>query len=424
MVDFTIQRELPANLILEVGYIGRFGRELPAGIDLGSSSPYFFKDSASGQTFAEAYDQVALALRAGTSASALPAVSWFENQLSGLASSAAAAACRPPNVAVILNSTQCIALLQGSAFQANAVSTLFLQMGVYRQAFLGRPAYNSLQIAALLMATSGGRSNYNAGFVTLRNKYWHGLQFDLNYTYSKALDQVGDVQNNLSIISTGFDRDVDYGFSQADRRHVFNAIFNYDLPFGTGKRWLSGDGWTDYVLGGWYVSGIFRNYSGLPLFVTDNAGVFGNIAGAPAQGAIPLVDPNTLGAGVYSGVSGSGGVGTSGNPAAGGTGLNLFADPAAAFASFRRIQLSRDGRQGRTMAFRGPWFWNLDFRLAKSTRITEKVGFEFSADFFNVFNKVNFATPSLSLNSPANFGVFSTQTGSPRTIQFGARVQF
>jgi hypothetical protein len=280
------------------------------------------------------------------------------------------------------------------------------------------------------MATSGGRSNYHAGFVTLRNRPWHGVQLDLNYTLSKALDQVGDVQNNLSVISTGFDRDIDYGFSQADRRHVFNGTFTYDLPFGAGKRFLSGKGMPDKVFGGWYLSGIFRTYSGLPLFVTDNAGVFGQLAGVPSQGAIPLIDPSTLGAGVHNGVTGSGGVGTSGNPGAGGTGLNLFSNPEAAFKSFRRILLSQDGRQGRAMAFRGPWFWNLDFRLAKSTRITERVGLELSADFFNVFNHVNLANPSLSLNSPANFGVFTTQLVPPnrtegsRWIQIGTRITF
>jgi hypothetical protein len=108
----------------------------------------------------------------------------------------------------------------------------------------------------------------------------------------------------------------------------------------------------------------------------------------------------------------------------------LFADPQAAFKSFRRILLSQDGRQGRANYFRGPGFWNLDFRVAKSTRITERVRFEFSFDFFNIFNHVNLAAPSLSLNSPASFGVFTTQvvpsnrTEGSRWIQFGSRVTF
>ncbi len=413
MLDFTVQREMFGNLILEVGYIGRLGRELPAGIDLGhGSSPYFFKDAASGQTFAEAYDRIACVLRgdAGktigsfTCPAAVQNQAWFENQLPGFGTNG-----------MVTNFS--------SLFINNSVGTIFLQMNLRRLA-LGLQPYNSLQLAAILMATSGGKSNYHAGFATLRNRPRAGLQFDLNYTYAKSLDQVGDVQNNLSLISTGFDRDIDYGFSQADRRHVFNGIFTYDLPFGAGKPWLSGSGAVDKVVGGWYLSGIFRTYSGLPFFVTDSASVFGGLAGAPAQGAIPIVDPSTLNLGVYSGVAGSNNIGTAGNPAIGGTGLNLFANPEAAFRSFRRMLLSQDGRQGRTQAFRGPWFWNLDFRVGKETRLTERVKLEFSADFFNVFNRVNLVSGSLSLNSPTNFGVISGPANAARTVQLGARVQF
>jgi Carboxypeptidase regulatory-like domain len=430
LIDFTIQRELPANLIMEVGYIGRLGRDLPQGVDL-DAAPYFFKDAASGQTFAEAYDRVAVALRGGALPSALPAESWFENQLPGLLASPAAAGCRAPAVPVPLsNSTQCLAQLQGSLFQTNAVATLFLQMGAIRQTALGLPAYNNLQLLAILMATNGGRSNYHAMIATLRNRPWHGLQFDLNYTLAKSLDQVGDVQNNLSVISSPFAPDLDYGPAQSDRRHVFNAIFTYDLPFGKGKPWAS-SGLQDKVMGGWYLSGIYRAYTSLPYFVTDNTGAFGGtVAGVPTQGAILLGDPSSLGSGVHAGVAGSGGVGTAGNPATGGSGLNLFADPEAASKSFRRILLSQDGRQGRATYFRGPGFWNLDFRVGKQTRITERVRFEFSADFFNVFNHVNLAAPSLSLNSPANFGVFTSQVVPPnrsegaRWIQFGARLSF
>ena len=409
--DFTVQREVPGNVIVEVGYVGRLGRDLPQGIDL-AASPYFFVDSASGQSFAQAYDAVALALRSGAATATLPAQAWFENQLPGLG-----AACGAGR-----NSTQCLAQQFSSLFQTNSVPTLFLQMNALRQAALGLQPFNNLQLLAILMASHGGISNYHAMVATVRNRPWKGLQFDANYTFAKSLDQVGDVQNNLALITTGFDRNVDYGPAQSDRRHILNAILNYELPFG-GDR--SSQNWLNTLIGGWYVSGIYQAYSGLPLFVTDNNGVFGgSLANIPANGAIPLGDPSTLGAGVYSGVVGSGGVGTNGNPATGGSGLNLFADPQAAYNFFRRIELSRDGRQGRSNAFRGPGFWNLDLRVAKNTRITRNVDWEFSVDFFNVFNHVNFSNPSLTLNTPASFGVINGTTGGARAIQLGSRFSF
>lgn len=419
LIDFTIQRELPAKLLFEVGYVGRLGRNLPQGQDL-DASPIFFKDSASGQVFAEAFDKVACVLRgdagktiAGfTCPSSVQPQPWFENQLPGLG-------------------TTFLANNFGSLFTTNNVANLYLNMSALRQQSLGLPAYSNLQLLAILMATNGGRSNYHAMFATLRNRPWHGVQFDLNYTLSKALDQVGDVQNNLALISSGFDADIDYGPSQADRRHVFNAVFTYDLPFGRGQRWAN-SGAVERFTGGWYLSGVYRAYSSLPLIVTDNTGfVFaGSIAGVPSQGAIPTVDPATLGPGIYQDVTGSGGIATAGNPATGGTGLNLFASPEAAFRSFRRTLISQDTRQGRGMAFRGPGFWNLDVRLAKETRITERVGVEISADFFNIFNHVNLGAPSLSLNSPTNFGVYTGQVTPPnrtdgsRWIQLGMRFSF
>ena len=113
--DVTVQREVPGRMIVEVGYVGRLGRDLPQGVDL-DASPYFFVDSASGQSFAQAYDAAALALRSGALPATLPAQAWFENQLPGLSASALAAGCRPPAVAAALTSTQCLAALHGSLF--------------------------------------------------------------------------------------------------------------------------------------------------------------------------------------------------------------------------------------------------------------------------------------------------------------------
>src|SRR5438445_10218910 len=64
MIDFTIQRELPGQNILEVGYVGRLARDLAGSFNL-NSAPYFFKDNVSGQTFAQAFDATATQIRTG-----------------------------------------------------------------------------------------------------------------------------------------------------------------------------------------------------------------------------------------------------------------------------------------------------------------------------------------------------------------------
>jgi len=203
----------------------------------------------------------------------------------------------------------------------------------------------------------------------------------------------------------------------------------YDLPMGKGHR-FGGGSLGNRLLGGWYTSGIFSAFSGLPLFVTESSQVWGggSIFGS-GVGMIPTVDPNTFGNSVHGGVLGSNNVGTSTS-----TGLNLFADPAAVFADFRNVQISKDGRTGRSNPLHGLPFWNLDSSLGKKTALTERVSFSIQADFFNIFNHVNFVDPSLSLTSPASFGVISTQlvptsrdntlADGSRWIQLGLRVSF
>ncbi|MCI0537562.1 MAG: carboxypeptidase-like regulatory domain-containing protein [Verrucomicrobiales bacterium] len=422
LIDFTIQRELPANMLLEVGYLGRLGRNLPTNVDM-TAAPFFFRDAASGQTFAQAFDNVACVLRgqggqtiAGFACPAtLQPQPWFDNQLPGLG-------------------TTFLASALSSFFETNNATTLFFVMNTIRPS-LGLPAFNNTQILGTFMRTNRDRSNYHALFFTLRNRPWHGVQFDVNYTFSKSLDQIGLVQNNVAGQTSAFRPDIDYGPSLFDRRHVFNGIFQYELPFGPARRWSTGQNWLNRIIGGWYTSGIFRAQTGLPLVVFDGGGAFGgSLLGAIGLGAIPTVDPASLSASVNRGVAGSGGIGTTGDPArtpTPGTGLNVFADPQAAFNSFRRVLISVDGRSGRPNAFRGLGFWNLDFRLAKETQITERVRFEFSADFFNVFNNVNLFVPAgYSLANRAGFGVITDQfippnrTNGARWIQFGTRIVF
>jgi hypothetical protein len=137
-----------------------------------------------------------------------------------------------------------------------------------------------------------------------------------------------------------------------------------------------------------------------------------------------------LGDGLHSGVRGSGGVGTNGNPGSGGAGLNLFSNPQAAFADFRPILIGSDRREGRANPLVGLGFWNLDFSFGKRIAIKERLGVQLAADFFNIFNNVNFLDPPLSLTSPQSFGVISSQlvpanrSYGSRAIQLSLRVEF
>jgi hypothetical protein len=177
-------------------------------------------------------------------------------------------------------------------------------------------------------------------------------------------------------------------------------------------------------LGGWYVGAIYVANSGLPLTVMESNQAFGggDIFNSIISGAVPIVKPN-YGNSVHSGIAGSGSVGTVGNPATGGSGLNLFADPAAVIGNFRPINVSQDGRSFRG-TLRGLPFWNLDVSVGKRTALTERVNILFSADFLNIFNHVVFSDPTLNLLDPQSFGVVTSQFNTPRAIQLSLRFEF
>lgn len=431
MIDFTIQRELPGQNILEIGYVGRLGRRLAGSFNL-NSAPYFFKDNVSGQTFAQAFDGTAGQLRGnvapflpnGNANPAFTVQPWFENLLPGFGTG-----CGPNGQDV--PSTLCLAAGNTSAFQNGNVTNLFIGMDIYRHFNLGLPTFNNLQVFDLFMRSHKDYSNYHALVVTLRNRPWHGILYDMNYTFSKSLDTVGAVQNSASYYATSFDPGIEYGNSFFDRTHVINATFDYELPFGHGHRIGSSHEVVNKVIGGWYTAGVLRLSSGAPLLVTESNQVFGGGAiFAFPTGEIPLVAPSSLSGGVHTGVTGSDGVGTNSDPSTKGSGLNYFKDPAAALKDFRPILLASDTTTGRSDPLRGFWFKNLDLRIGKITKIHENLGVEYSFDFFNAFNHPTFLDPVLDTTNLANFGVVNTQyipanrnTGS-RWIQFGLRVDF
>jgi hypothetical protein len=307
-------------------------------------------------------------------------------------------------------------------------------MDVYRkfQSGLNLPTFNNLQVFDLFMRSHKDYSNYHSLVVTLRNRPWHGILYDANYTFSKSLDTVGAVQNSASYYATSFDPSIEYGSSFFDHKHIINAVFNYDLPFGHGHKLGSSDHeFVNKFIGGWYTAGVVRFSSGAPILVQESNQVFGGGAiFAFATGEIPLVNPGSLGGGVHNGVAGSNGVGTAGDPATGGSGINYFSNPSAALKDFRPILLASDTSTGRSNPLRGFWFKNLDMRLGKVTTIHERAKLEFSFDFFNAFNHPTFLDPTLDTTNQANFGVVSTQlipanrNAGSRWIQFGMRIDF
>jgi hypothetical protein len=410
-IDFSIQRELRGGIVVEAAWIARAGRHLPQAVNL-TTAPYMFVDSKSGQSFAQAFDAVANAARAGQTPAAQP---WFENQLPGLA---ALKNFNGTNTAYLLTTDR-------ANFANESVSALFRDLGTFRRQ-LGLPLYNNDQAQMEFMRTYIGQSNYQSAILSITKRMSHGLTVTGNYTYANALDDNISNQNNAGFYGNSFHPGVDYGPSSFDRHHVFNAFYVYDIPLGKGHRFAS-QAAADKILGGWYTSGIVTAYSGLPITVTQGSPAFGGgLQLSPNTTAIPTV-PITGGVG-QNFVVGK----TAGTSAAlsTGSGMNLFSNPDQIYSDFRWVNLSTDTRTGRGNPIFGLPFRNFDMTLGKTTRVTERVLTRFSADFFNVFNHPNFNNPTLSLTNAAAFGVISgtftppNRTNSARWIEFGLRVEF
>jgi hypothetical protein len=225
---------------------------------------------------------------------------------------------------------------------------------------------------------------------------------------------IGINQNSLNSASNAYNLEFDFGPAIFDRRHTLNAYWYHQLPFGRGGRW-----W-DKLISGWYTSGIYTYASGLPLDFNQGVcqefgqGIFGNCDSmVPTKGHFSTS--------VHKGVVGSGGVGT--NAGGGGTGLNYFKSPEEVYNAFRQIRISEDTNQHRG-AIRGLGRWNMDLSIGKQTTITERVHLRVSADFTNVFNRVEFSDLFLDFTDPASFGVLNTQYNQPRFIQLGFRVDW
>jgi hypothetical protein len=400
--DLTVQRELPWNMILEVGYIGRFSRNLFNEYSL-NATDYLMKDKASGQTYAQAFDAVAQALRTRSPILAQP---FFDNQI-GLAKCTGLGFA---NCSAMVANQDPTDLINGSLnmFSLNEFNRV------------GPAPVDNIQSFQSFAITDGGYSNYNAGFASLKKSFGSGLQFQGNWTWSHAIGNQGVDQQSGSASNSPYNINLDRASESFDHRHVITAWFYDELPIGRGRRFNIENAAVNRVIGGWYTSGIYTFATGAPLYISAN----GDYGDYESKGTVAICSQPLGGLfGQNYSVVGANNIATSGNASSGGSGVNLFANPVAVYQSCSRPLLSVQGRVPFDQMSM-PATWNFDFALGKDFAVTERYRLVFSAEMLNAFNLVNFMAPSLSLNSPTNFGVFTTQFNMPRRVLLGLKFQF
>ncbi|MGO8788549.1 MAG: carboxypeptidase regulatory-like domain-containing protein [Terriglobia bacterium] len=255
---------------------------------------------------------------------------------------------------------------------------------------------------------SEGVSSYNGLEVDVNHHFSHGVQFRGVYTYAKALDNGDSLNTSVATNSPAFaanplEPSWDYGRGSFDIRHSGVVNATYDLPFGNGKAFQGGP-WIDRVFGNWQLSGIETLQSGLPF--TPQLSYNPANDGDSRNTVRPSWNPAFTG------------------PVMGG-GPNEYFNPAA----FIQPLAGTYGNVGRNI-LQGAGLATTDLSLAKKFNLSERVGLQFRAEFFNAFNRTNFNTPNPVVYTSATSGpsptagvITSTATTS-RQIQFGLKLLF
>ncbi|MGA7625014.1 MAG: carboxypeptidase regulatory-like domain-containing protein [Candidatus Acidiferrales bacterium] len=298
------------------------------------------------------------------------------------------------------------------------------------------------RFGAVTQFSTGASSHYNGLQLTATKKLSHGLQGQINYTFSKCMDEVsngGFLQFAAGAVLSPLPGELarNYGPCDYDIRHNLTAEYVYELPLKVRNRGLG------YALNGWQISGTAFWHSGIPFSVLStpySANGNGIVQGGGPQFAsvvpgVPLYEHNPIPSVTQPGTI------QWLNP-------NAFVstvDPSTgACNGGDSAQTCQFGNLGRN-SLRGPQFLWSDFYLTKWFPLTERVKLRFEAQFFNLFNHPNFGLPSMVLagvpgkpTTQTGFGALTYTTSpptgllgvglggdsAPRMIAFQLRLEF
>ena len=423
--NLSYGRELPKGFSIETSYIGRAGRNLGLIRDVMHLNN--IRDPQSGQTWYDAAS-VLFDLRFNNvpfDSPAVPRVPFFENLFPTLGNDLLGDPSLTPTQAAYFIAARCS--VGGCAAGVNDGFDLpdwtFVQLLLDDLSpVLGPNAFFHPQYAALGVFSTVGSADYHGGSVSLRQRYKNNLYLDVNYTFSKSMDDSSNLESAAvlgNLIRQPLNLRAQRSVSDFDVRHNINANWLYSLPFGKGQRWgNSSSSLVNNIFGGWQLSGIMRYHTGLPLDSPFDVGIWATNWQLTSNGTRirPVTEQNSAN--------------VDGRP-------NVFVNPTQAYQSFRN---AKAGEVSDRNTFRIPSYFALDGGLSKSFNMWYAEGHRltFRWEVFNVTNTQRFGTvANLSLNLDPQIGTpspdFGRYTGSQtpvgesrpgRVMQFALRYVF
>ena len=245
--------------------------------------------------------------------------------------------------------------------------------GVYATDFArqqSRPYYGSYsQYGNINQISSIGTANYNSLQAQLRINNYHGFTAQAVYTWSHNLDEVSQYRGTLPQDSTNFKGD--YGNSDYDTRNNFTTYMSYEVP---------GSSHFKVLTQGWQANALMSFHGGQPFQIFANSDISGTNEGLDRVNQIAPARTGTNG------------------QSANAVWIDLSKFALAAPGSFGNLRRNQ---------FFGPGFSDVDLSVFKNTKIGEKVTVQLRAELFNVFNRNNFAPPSVSFAGCPSSGAAS-----------------
>ena len=264
----------------------------------------------------------------------------------------------------------------------------------------------------VVMDSSTGNNFYNALNLRAEKRLSYGLNFLVNYTWSKNLESNGTGGNSAFTQSGGTTNPLDSwnlvkekSYAELDIPQVFVVSAGYELPFG------KQGGLRGTLIHGWQVNGIFTAESGFPTDIRSSL-----VAATNQLFATFNVPDAVLGVSEYLPNGGPNGYF---NPAAfsqPGTVLNVNGTPITKFGNLAR------------RAGRGPSTRNFDASLFRNFVVRERFNLQFRAEAFNLTNTPAFflpsaASPVLTIGNPS-FGKLNSSAATGRQLQFALKLLF
>ncbi len=292
------------------------------------------------------------------------------------------------------------------------------------------------QFAAANLVGNFANSTFHSFQLEYNKRFSNGWNILANYTFAKALgEEEGAGQELLDSFRFGRNRRLEKRPLTFGLRHVYRSSGVYDLPFGPGKKWASGNSWMKHVVGGWQVGGIWNMFSGQPMNVLSGRSSVNQFGGD---------NPPLVAQAISSGI---------GSPQRLPNGVTFFpgfsqqADPIrqtmttagniqqlsallAVYDQSGRLLFSNPGpgQLGNLQPFflTGPRTFRLDINVAKTIRLARdgRVNLQFRADAIDALNRPIWDVDNLNLDiNSVNFGRF-TAAGGTRIVVVSGRFNF